>query len=601
MIIGIYGYGPFGQFMHKYLVKYFPKYEIIVTSRTLYSICEYVSENDFFTSHIDIIIFCNSIESFDEVIGMIATKYPSFFENKLIIDTLSVKEYPLEIYKKYNICNNILLTHPMFGPSSVEDDDLWTNKNFVFYPINIKLHAVFDKFIDFLHFTKCNLILMDPQSHDKYVAESQFITHYISRSLDISDTPINTTSFDSLLKITTNIKKDTLYLFRGMYHYNKYTKKVLNDIIYSIHKTKNMLIPQKPVYSATSIMMDKIKKSDKPIINAAIGVPSWGPVISSDFTNDYSLSGGNVDLKEEIVEFFSVNDKKLSTNNILITSGGKPALYCAIQAFTQISSSWLVPTPYWVSYPDMIATLHGNTIFIESTVEKDWLFDIDIVESHFQNEQVNGIIICNPNNPTGLMYPKDFLDKIVILADKYNKKIIIDEVYLPLISANGLDYKNSLYFSSSNVISVWSFSKGWGMAGWRLGFVLAESNIIKKITGIQSTINTCPPMASQQLALKILQDKWLPVEEFKKINKYKKILIDIYRKKGWIVPDNDITSMYIFPINYHIDINRYIDTLFEKGLAIISGEPFGNKYGVRLTIYNNEIIMNKYIQIIEEN
>jgi aspartate/methionine/tyrosine aminotransferase len=59
--------------------------------------------------------------------------------------------------------------------------------------------------------------------------------------------------------------------------------------------------------------------------------------------------------------------------------------------------------------------------------------------------------------------------------------------------------------------------------------------------------------------------------------------------------------MYLFPINYHIDINKYIDTLFEKGLAVISGEPFGNKYGIRLTIYNDEKIMDQYIRIIKEN
>jgi len=59
--------------------------------------------------------------------------------------------------------------------------------------------------------------------------------------------------------------------------------------------------------------------------------------------------------------------------------------------------------------------------------------------------------------------------------------------------------------------------------------------------------------------------------------------------------------MYIFPINYTININEYIDKLFSKDLAIISGEPFGNKHGIRLTIYNNDELMNKYIQIIKDN
>ena len=77
-------------------------------------------------------------------------------------------------------------------------------------------------------------------------------------------------------------------------------------------------------------------------------------------------------------------------------------------------------------------------------------------------------------------------------------------------------------------------------------------------------------------------------------------LIYIFRSKGWIVPDNNITSMYLFPVNYDININEYVDKLFNKGLAIMNGEPFGNKNGVRLTIYNDDVLMEKYINIINQ-
>jgi len=226
---------------------------------------------------------------------------------------------------------------------------------------------------------------------------------------------------------------------------------------------------------------------------------------------------------------------------------------------------------------------------------------LEQVEEYFKQEKVNGIILCNPNNPTGLLYPRDFLNKIVDLTNKYNKKIIIDEVYLPLISANNMNYKDSLYFGNDNVIAIWSFSKGWGIPGWRVGFIMANSEIIKKLTGIQSTINTCTSTSSQQFAINLIRMNWLPIDEFKKIDYYKNILTDLFRKKGWIVPDNNITSMYIFPINYDIDINEYVDKLFSKDLAIISGEPFGNKNSVRLTIYNDDELMNRYINILEQN
>jgi aspartate aminotransferase len=593
MIIGLYGFGTFGQFIYKYLKKY--NFNIIISAIEKIDHEKYIEEQSFFNTKMDIIIFCNSINSFEEVISKIKNMNPLFFNDKLIIDVLSVKQYPYEIYNKYNINENILLTHPMFGPNSVNDNELWENKKFVYYPINIKLTDVYNKFKDFLNFTKCELIYMNPGHHDKYVSESQFITHFIGKSLkelNLKDTPINTSNYTNLLNLIKNIGNDSFELFKGMTIKNNYTKSVIDNIIYSIFKMKNMLTPSINIYSATSAVMNKIKNSgNKNIINAAIGVPSWGPDTSYD--NSYSLSGGNIELKNELVKFF---DNRLSIDNLLITSGGKPALYYSISAYTNVGTSWLIPSPYWVSYPDMIKLVNGKSIILEGDVNNNWLFNLDSVEEYFNMESVNGIIICNPNNPTGLVYPREFLDKIVELANKYSKKIIIDEVYLPLINS-----KNSLYFGNDNVIAVWSFSKGWGIPGWRVGFVMANDEIIKKLTGIQSTINTCPSTSSQQIAIKLLRNNWLPTEEFKKIDYYKNKLIKIYREKGWIIPDNNEISMYIFPVNYNIDIDEYIDKLFSHDLAIISGKPFGNNYGIRLTIYNDDKLMDRYISIIESN
>ena len=211
-----------------------------------------------------------------------------------------------------------------------------------------------------------------------------------------------------------NIGNDSFELFQGMILKNKYTLKVMDDIIYSIFKIKNMVIPSKNIYSATSIVMNKIKNSEnKDIINGAIGVPSWGP--DTSFDNSYSLSAGNLELKKELVKFF--NDR-LTIDNLLITPGGKPALYYCISAYTNVGTSWLVPSPYWVSYPDMIKLVNGNTIILEGDVKNNWLFDLDEVEKYFKMEKVNGIIICNPNNPTGLIYPNHFLNKIVDLSNK---------------------------------------------------------------------------------------------------------------------------------------------------------------------------------------
>jgi len=604
--VGIYGYGRFGSFLANKMANH--NFNVFVTDFNYDNIKNNVSinyskesikflvEEEFFTTKLDIVIFANSINSFEEVIKKID---PNFFMDKLIVDVLSVKEFVLNVCELYLPKDTeLMLTHPMFGPDSVKNikNNLWTGKKFIFQTIYAKNYDRVDKFLNFWRTMGCELINISAKKHDELSSKSQLITHFIGRvlnELDLKETDIDTDGFKSLLKIVNNTCSDSKDLFIGLANKNKNTKALLNEFNYAVSKTQAEMLPPEPItFSATSVMLNKItemKKNNISVINCAIGVPSWNP--ETNFNNDYSTSYGEFELREELVNYF---DNKVNIKNILITNGGKPAIFYSLHALTKIGSSWLVPIPYWVSYPDMIKMVGGNTIFVNSDVKNSWLFSLEEVEVYFKNESVNGIIICNPNNPTGLVYPDNFLDNLIKLAEKYDKKIISDEVYLPLINS-----KETLFNKSpKNVISIWSFSKGWGLAGWRLGFILTEDNLIKKLSGIQSNINTCPPTSSQKVALSLLKSNWYPSEEFERLNIYKNELTQIFREKGWIVPENPNNSMYIFPVNDKIEIKDFQNKLLERGLAVIDGSPFGVPHGIRITIFADKEINEKIKEIL---
>jgi aspartate/methionine/tyrosine aminotransferase/prephenate dehydrogenase len=596
MKIGIYGYGRFGAFLAESIQHYF---DVIVTDfnvnnmeKKLDSII-YFDETNFFKEEFDIVIFANSINSFESVIKKIN---PEFFKNKLIVDVLSVKEFALDIFEKY-LPNDteIMLTHPMFGPDSA-GKDMWKDKKLVYELINIKNFERVDKFLNFWLMRGCNLIRMSPKKHDELSSRSQLITHFVGRvlnELNLKETEIDTDGFKSLLKIINNTCNDSKDLFLGLSNKNKNTKKLISDFKFAISKMESEMFGIEPItFSATSIMLNKVtemQKNNISVINSAIGVPSWD--YNTKFSNAYSTSYGELELRKEIVKYF---EHKISVSNVLITNGGKPAIYYTLVALTKPGSNWLLPIPYWVSYPDMIKMVGGDTIYLYSSPNNSWLFKLEDVEEYFKQENVNGIIICNPNNPTGLVYPEDFLDKLLKLAEKYNKKIISDEVYLPLINS-----KESLFFNSpSTVISIWSFSKGWGLAGWRLGFILSEEKLIKKLSGIQSNINTCPSTSSQKIALELLQNKWYPTEEFERLNIYKNELIQIFKNNGWTIPENQHNSMYIFPVNNKINIKEYQEKLLINGLAVIDGSSFGVPQAIRLTVFSDYDTHKKIKEII---
>ena len=132
---------------------------------------------------------------------------------------------------------DILCTHPMFGPDSAKK--YWKNLPFVYEKTRIQNLNNFKEIIHFFKKKECNMIEMSCEEHDKYSANSQFITHLTGRilsKLNLKTTPINTKGFDMLLGLIENTEKDSFELFKGLYKYNNNSILELNNLRYSLDK-----------------------------------------------------------------------------------------------------------------------------------------------------------------------------------------------------------------------------------------------------------------------------------------------------------------------------------------------------------------------------
>ena len=231
--IGIIGFGTFGQFLaHKFK----QKHKVLTTSRTDYSEkckslgIEYYRDYDtFFSQKIDVLVISVSIIAFDKVLKGIVNYLKG--KNILVVDVLSVKVYPKTIMLDYipESCD-IIAAHPMFGPKSSPSLN-WTNNNLVYEPVRCNTKNRVSRFIKI--FKQCNIYILSCEQHDKIVAETQFITHYIGRLLlllDLQSYNINTNTYKMLLDIKTILNRDNNDLFIGMYQYNKYTKDIITKI-----------------------------------------------------------------------------------------------------------------------------------------------------------------------------------------------------------------------------------------------------------------------------------------------------------------------------------------------------------------------------------
>ncbi len=232
--IGIIGFGRFGQFIGKKMVEY--GFKVYATSRTSYQkeakeIGVIFIENNFQQKDLDIVVLAPSILSFEKII----TSYPlDFWENKLIVDVLSVKKYPQEILQKYlSKCKcNILLTHPMFGPDSAKLS--WNDKIFVYWKEKNEIdNCLTLQFLDFWKKQGCIMKEMNPQEHDKITANSQFLTHFIGRLLELLNcqpSDVDTEGYKSLLSIKEHSMNDSWDLFLALSKYNPQSLETIKKV-----------------------------------------------------------------------------------------------------------------------------------------------------------------------------------------------------------------------------------------------------------------------------------------------------------------------------------------------------------------------------------
>ena len=202
----------------------------------------------------------------------------------------------------------------------------------------------------------------------------------------------------------------------------------------------------------------------------------------------YSHSRGIIELREVISKYF--NDEYAFNfdpkTEIIVTAGSKAAIHMSLMSIVNIGDEVIIPEPHWVSYTEQVKLCYGKPVTIPIQIPVfDW--------EKYVNKKTKAIILNNPNNPSGKIYTKDELLFLIDLVKKHKIWLLSDEVYsdfLPenetFISLGSLD-KNLEYSIICN-----SISKNYGISGWRLGYVIANADLINLILKVNQHLITCP-------------------------------------------------------------------------------------------------------------
>ena len=360
------------------------------------------------------------------------------------------------------------------------------------------------------------------------------------------------------------------------------------------------------------------------IVNFGVGEPDFDTpdnikeaaikAIKDGFTK-YTPVGGINPLKDAIIEKFRKdNNLNYMRDEIIVSCGAKHSLYNIAQALFSPGDEVLIPSPYWVSYPEQILLNDAIPVFVETYETDSFKLKPEAIESHI-TKKTKALILNSPSNPTGLTYNKEDLERIAEVSLRNNLYVISDEIYEKLL------YDEVVHFSIASLdneikkkaIVVNGLSKSYAMTGWRIGFAAGPKEIIKAMTNIQSQSTSNPTSIAQKAAIEALTGP----QDFINI-----MLAEFDMRRRFLISElNSIPGMscltptgafYAFPniskfygkafenrkISSSSDLALYL--LEKANVALVPGGAFGNDNYIRLSYATSIDEIKKGVERIRE-
>ncbi len=361
---------------------------------------------------------------------------------------------------------------------------------------------------------------------------------------------------------------------------------------------KNFISRMEAVQSPIIPVVGELIKSCPGTISLGQGVVSYGPppetieflpkFLAEPTNNLYKAVEGIPPLltalatKLQAFNGIEINQE----NSIVVTAGSNMAFINAILAITSIGDEIILNTPYYFNH-EMAVTMAGCYPVLVETDENYQLRPDAIAQAI--TPKTRAIVTISPNNPTGVVYSKAALQQVNQICRDRGIYHISDEAY-EYFTYNGVKHISPGAFdgSSEYTISLYSLSKAYGFASWRIGYMVIPKHLLVAVKKVQDTILICPPVVSQYAALGALQAK----EDYLRKNigaiaQVRELVLDsLNRLKGLCtIAPADGAFYFFLKVNTQMDAFELVKRLIqEHQIAVIPGTTFGMNNGCYLRV-----------------
>lgn len=378
--------------------------------------------------------------------------------------------------------------------------------------------------------------------------------------------------------------------------------------------------------SATLAMSQKsseMKAQGIDVINMSVGEPDFNTpdhikraakrAIDENYSK-YSPVPGYADLRKAIVaKLKRENALNYALSEVLVSNGAKQSVCNTIMALVNDGDEVIIPTPYWVSYPQMVKLAGGVPVFVNAGFDQNFKMTADQLEAAI-TPKTKMLILCSPSNPTGSVYSQEELDKLAaIICNHEDLYVLADEIYehinyigkhASIARARGM---------KERAIIVNGVSKAYAMTGWRIGYIAAPEWIVKGCNKLQGQYTSGPCSVSQKAAEAAYTLDQGCVEEMRQaFERRRNLIVELAKAIPGLEVNVPEGAFYLFPkcssffgksdgvttIGNSTDLAMY---LLEKGhVATVGGDAFGDPECFRMSYATSDENIREAMKRIKE-
>ena len=323
----------------------------------------------------------------------------------------------------------------------------------------------------------------------------------------------------------------------------------------------------------------------------------------------YSPVAGFPDLKKAICDKLKKeNNLEYTPAQIVVSGGAKQSLCNIILSIIDKDDEVIIPSPYWVSYPEMVKLAEGKSVFVHAGIEQDFKITPQQLEEAITTK-TKALILCSPSNPTGSVYTKEELAVLAAVIEKHqNLYVIADEIYEHINYIGSHESIAQFTKIFDRVVIVNGVSKGYAMTGWRIGWIAAPQWIASACSMLQGQYTSGPSSISQKAALVAYTGDQSCVSEMRTaFERRRSLIVDLLREIPGLNVNNPMGAFYVFPecksylgksyngklVETATDVAMYL--LDEAHVACVGGDAFGAPGCIRFSYATSDDNIKKAV------